>query len=248
MKCLALSVHLLVSILVTQAGIASANSCMPFIGEQMNFSVSWEFIHGGSAQLNVSAKEKNGYRIQSTAKSNKFLDIFHKVRDRMVSEGICVNGKMQSILFDMQQHESKYRSKKHADFLWQDNKVVYRLNENEEMFDVPAGHLDVIDAFFATRLEPLEIGKTVNIPIFDARKRYEVVVNVLKKDKIKAPWGEKVECLVIEPKLKTAGIFASKGKIKVWLTNDKRRIPLRMTAKLKFGRIVARLNEYKRIH
>lgn len=219
---------------------------MPYVGERMSFSVGWEFIHGGSAQMNVLPMGKDGYRITSTARSNKVLDLFHKVRDRMVSEGLCVQGKMQSTMLDIEQHESKYHSKKHADFLWRDNKVIYRLNENVETFDVPAGHLNVIDAFFATRLMELKVGKTVNIPIFDARKRYEVVVKVLRKDRIKAPWGERVECLVIEPKLKTAGIFSSRGKVKVWLTNDQYHIPLKLTARLKFGRIIARLTHYER--
>jgi hypothetical protein len=237
---------LLISLLFLHTGMASASSCMPYVGERMSFSVGWEFIHGGSAQMNVLPMGKDGYRITSTARSNKVLDLFHKVRDRMVSEGLCVQGKMQSTMLDIEQHESKYHSKKHADFLWRDNKVIYRLNENVETFDVPAGHLNVIDAFFATRLMELKVGKTVNIPIFDARKRYEVVVKVLRKDRIKAPWGERVECLVIEPKLKTAGIFSSRGKVKVWLTNDQYHIPLKLTARLKFGRIIARLTHYER--
>lgn len=219
---------------------------MPFIGERMDFSVSWEFISGGSAHMEVLPLGNNGYRITSTARSNKFLDLFHKVRDHMLSEGECIDGRMQSITLDLQQHESHYHSSKHAKFLWRKDKVIYRLNKNEETFDVPAGHLDVIDSFFATRLLPLEIGKTVRIPIFDARKRYEVVVKVLETDILEAPWGGQVECIVIEPKLKTAGIFSSRGKVKVWLSNDRRRIPLRMTAKLKFGRIIARLTHYER--
>ncbi len=226
--------------------VSAESVCMPFIGERMDFSVSWEFINGGSAHMEVLPLGTSGYSITSIARSNKFLDLFHKVRDRMLSEGQCIDGRMQSTTLDLQQHEGHYHSSKHAKFLWRLNKVIYRLNKNEETFHVPAGHLDVIDSFFATRLLPLEVGKTVKIPIFDARKRYDVIVKVLEIDILQAPWGEQVECLVIEPKLKTAGIFSSRGKVKVWLSNDRRRIPLRMTAKLKFGRIIARLTHYER--
>lgn len=238
---------LLILLASPMTGRADATpACMPYIGEVMEFSVGWEFIHGGSAIMQVLPKGAGGYRIDSTARSNAFLDLFHKVRDHIVSEGICIDGHMQSTMLDLVQHESKYHSSKHADFLWRQDRVIYRLNDNEEVFDVPAGHLNVMDAFFATRRLPLAVGRTVNIPIFDARKRYEVVVNVLQKDKLRAPWGDWVDCLVIEPKLKTEGIFSSRGKIKVWLTDDTRRIPLKMTAALKFGRIVARLQRYER--
>jgi len=238
---------LLASLLPLQEAMSTAPDCMPFVGERMDFSVSWEFINGGSAHMEVLPLGTNGYRITSTARSNKFLDMFHKVRDRMLSEGECVRGRMQSTIFDIKQQESTYHSSKHADFLWRQNRVIYSLNNNVESFNVPAGHLNVIDTFFATRLMSLEVGKTVRIPLFDARKRYELVVKVLRKEQLRAPWGKRVECLVIEPKLKTAGIFSSRGKVKVWLTNDSQHIPLRMTAKLKFGRIIANLKHYEKV-
>jgi hypothetical protein len=61
---------------------------------------------------------------------------------------------------------------------------------------------------------------------------------------LKMPSGKRVECLIIEPELKTAGVFSSKGKIKIWMTNDSRHIPLKMSAKIKIGRIIARLTGY----
>lgn len=222
----------------------SLNSCMPFIGEQLSFDVGWEFINAGSATMAITPMPQ-GWQVKTFARTNKALDIFRKVRDYITAEGVCIDGKMQSTLFDANLHERKYKAKKRTDFLWKENKVTHTQNQVTEHFDVPAGHLSVIDAFLAVRNLKLTPGETVKIPVFDSRKRYEIEVNVsAKKETLKAPWGEMVRCLVIVPKLKSEGIFTNKGKMTLWITDDERHIPLKVRAKIKFGRIFAHLTGY----
>ena len=195
--------------------------------------------------MDIVATE-NGWQAKTFARTNKFLDVFRKVRDYITAEGLCVDGRMQSTLFMADLHERKYVAKKRTDYLWKDNKVTHTQNQVTEYFDVPSGHLSVIDAFLAVRSLKLIPGQTVNIPIFDSRKQYELEVNVLsRKETIKAPWGERVSCILVKPRLKTAGIFTNKGEMLLWMTDDERHIPLKLMAKIKFGRIFARLNDYQ---
>lgn len=221
----------------------AASSCMPFSGEHMRFSIDWEFINAGSADMNTVANGA-GYRVTSHGISNRVLDIFHKVRDTIVSEGNCVDGKLQSTLFDVVQNEGSYHSTKQVHFLWRQNRVTHTQNGKTDSYDVSAGHLNAIDAFFRVRKMKLSPGMKIRIPIFDSRKRYQVVVDVLGRERLNAPWGGKVDCLIIVPRLKTKGIFSSKGTVKLWLSDDDRHIPLRMTAKVKIGRIIATLEHY----
>ena len=221
-------------------------ACMPYTGEAMTFDVGWEFINAGSAIMQIVAKD-DGWQVKTFARTNKVLDVFKKVRDTITAEGICVNGKMQSTLFDANLQERKYTAKKSASFLWQENKVRFIQNGVTEYFDVPAGHLSVIDAFLAVRNLKLEAGQTVMVPVFDSRKRYEIEVSILpKKERLTTPWGTEVDCIVVIPKLKTEGIFASKGEMKLWMTDDEHHIPLRMSAKIKIGRIITHLTGYSR--
>jgi len=222
---------------------APASHCMPFAGERMLFNVGWEFINAGTADMRVESTE-SGYRVVSYASSNSFLDMFKKVRDTITSEGDCVDGKLQSTRFDIEQNEGTYHSTKDVRFLWRDGKVTHTQNNKTDSYDVAAGHLNAIDAFFHLRKMDLKPGMKIRIPIFDSRKKYEVEVDVIKREKLLAPWGKPVDCLVIIPRLKTEGIFSSKGTVKLWLSDDAQHIPLKMTAKIKFGRIVATLNKY----
>ncbi|PIS19457.1 MAG: DUF3108 domain-containing protein [Zetaproteobacteria bacterium CG12_big_fil_rev_8_21_14_0_65_55_1124] len=225
------------------ATAAAATHCMPFGSERMLFSVGWEFINAGTADMRIESSDK-GYRVTSYANSNSFLDAFKMVRDIIISEGDCVDGKLQSTLFSVEQNEGTYHSQKQVHFLWKENRVTHTQNGQTDSYQVPAGHLNAIDAFFRVRKMDLKPGMKIRIPIFDSRKQYEVEVDVIKREKLFAPWGKPVDCLVIIPRLKTEGIFSSKGTVKLWLSDDARHIPLKMTAKIKFGRIVATLNNY----
>jgi len=227
---------------VTEPAVAE---CMPYIGEHLSFNVGWEFINAGSATMDILPGANGGWQVKTFARTNKALDIFKKVRDYITAEGICVDGHMQSTLFDANLHERKYKAQKRTDFLWQSNQVTHTQNKITEHFDVPAGHLSVIDAFLAVRGLKLIPGQTVNIPVFDSRKQYEIEVNVAaKREILKTPWGEKVSCIIVKPKLKTAGIFTNKGEMTLWMTDDERHIPIKMMAKIKFGRIFAHLKAY----
>ena len=225
---------------------AAAPGCMPYVGERMTFQVGWEFVDAGTATMSVGRQGKDGYRIDTEAKTNKFFDMFKKVRDTIVSEGICREGKAQSTVFDLHQHEGHYQAVKQTRFLWRQGKVTYAHDGKTKTFDVPAGYLNVMDAFYTVRRLPLKVGETLRLPVFDSGKKYDVEVHVLKTEYQYMPGtGKRTPCLVIVPRLETAGIFSSVGTMKIWLSNDARRIPLMMTAKIKFGRIIAKLIGYQ---
>jgi hypothetical protein len=83
----------------------------------------------------------------------------------------------------------------------------------------------------------------VYVDIFAKRKNWQVKCDVLKIETIKVPAGE-FETIVVEPELHFDGIM-KKGKIRVWFTNDKRRIPVQVRSKIAIGSILIRLEEYK---
>jgi len=194
----------------------------------------------------VGESKTGGYSIQVHARTNNFLDLFKKVRDTILSEGVCLGKQTQSTLFQLQQHERSYRANKKTIFDWQHEKVLYTEHDKTDVYPVPKGHMNVMDAFFRVRSMALSLGQEIHLPVFDSRKVYDVVIHIGKKSKmIRAPWGERIECISIEPQLKTEGIFSSPGKMKIWVTHDARHIPLKLVAKIKIGHIIGRLTQYQ---
>ena len=67
---------------------------------------------------------------------------------------------------------------------------------------------------------------------------------LLKFYTVKSVLGE-VPCIKVEPVLDGDGIFVSKGRIFIWLTDDERRIPVLMECEIALGSIKAKLLEAK---
>ena len=51
------------------------------------------------------------------------------------------------------------------------------------------------------------------------------------------------DCVAIEPVLKAGGIFKSKGRLVIWLTDDEHRMPVLMKSKVAIGSISVVLQE-----
>lgn len=220
--------------------------CLPFVGETLVFSVGWEFINAGTASLQVRSPKSGQYRIHTAVRTNAFLDMFKKVRDTIIAEGVCQNSMMRSTRFVLQQQERSYHAKKITVFDRKQGVVRYTEHGKTDVYPVSLKYQDVMDAFFMVRNMDLHTGQVIHLPIFDSRKSYDVAIHIGTKTKrIRAPWGERVACISIEPQLKTAGIFSSQGKVKIWVTDDARHIPLKLIAKIKIGHIIGRLTKYQ---
>jgi hypothetical protein len=84
------------------------------------------------------------------------------------------------------------------------------------------------------------VGKSVYVDVFDSRKLWNVEVQVLRRERIKTKLGE-FDTLVIKPLMKSEGIFNRKGDVYIWLTDDKKRIPVKLESKVPIGSITATL-------
>ena len=98
----------------------------------------------------------------------------------------------------------------------------------------------IISAFYLVRTLPLKVGETSRFSAVSGKKRYELKVLVHGKETIESVLG-KVPCIKVEPVLDGDGIFNSKGRIFIWLTDDDRRIPVLMECEIALGSIKAKL-------
>jgi len=93
---------------------------------------------------------------------------------------------------------------------------------------------------YYVRTLKLEVGKSVYMDIFDSKKLWNVEVKVLRRERISSILGD-VETVVVKPLMKSEGIFNRKGDMLIWLTDDQKRIPVKMQTKVAVGSITATL-------
>jgi hypothetical protein len=67
---------------------------------------------------------------------------------------------------------------------------------------------------------------------------------VLRKETIEVPAG-RFDAIVIQPIIKSKGIFSEKGKAEIWLADNPSRIILQMKSQLSFGSLNLYLKSYR---
>jgi hypothetical protein len=116
--------------------------------------------------------------------------------------------------------------------------------------DPPREHAGVKDPLddgsflFFVRTLPLEVGHTYESSRYFRPESNPIRVRVVRKETIEVPAG-KFDCIVLEPVIKTQGIFSANGRAEVWVSDDSRHLVVQLKSRLSFGSINLYLRSYK---
>jgi len=237
-----LSVLLIFSVLLGSLP-AKEKSGLPWdVGEKLTFSIRWGIITCGYAHMEIREKIDLGgretFRIVTQARSAAFFDPFFKVRDKI--ESYIDAEKLHSVRYEKRQREGNYKKDVTIIYDHQYN-VAY---QNGKKFKISPNIQDVLSSLYYLRTKKLEVGKKYEFNVGEGKKDWPLVVDVVGKETVTVPAG-KFKTFVVIPKLRGEGIFQAKGELKVWLTDDERKMPVLMKSKIEIGSITAVLIEKK---
>jgi hypothetical protein len=216
--------------------------------EQLQFSINWLFFNAGVAIIQAAPVDKSTAELRLEACSNPVLDLIYKVRDQVITSAEFQDEHYRSLQYRYTQEEGGDHSDLSVDFS-KPGKITYidhlekKKKKRKQVFTTEVPRMDMATAFFRARQFPLKVGKTYSIPVFDKGKQYELVVEVLRKDTIDTILGDDTPTVVIHPRLQTDGFFKRKGEIHIWITDDERHLPVRMTSKVRVGQVVSELTD-----
>jgi hypothetical protein len=212
------------------------------LGEKLNFDIGYGFINAGYATLEVvdliEFNERPCYLVISTANSNRFFSSFYRVEDRV--ESVIDALGIFSWHFEKNLREGNYRAKKSYAFDQLNNKVFYE----EDTIEVARYVQDALSILYYARTQELMVGESIYVDNFTDGDHYPLEVKVLRKERVKVKAGT-FDCIVVEPLLLASGIFKHEGRLKVWLTDDRLKMPVLMKSKVLVGSITAELTEYQ---
>jgi hypothetical protein len=215
----------------------------PFeVGERLVFSIDYGAINAGEGILEVKGVvDYQGhpcYRIESTARSNRFFSGFYKVRDKVIS--YIDRDQLFSRYFMKRLREGTYRKTVEIDF--DHDARLARYHDGRE-FEIPGGVHDVLSAFYFVRTLDLEVGQDVFLAAHSSRENYDMRVIIHSRETVETDLGL-IDCFVIQPVMLDEGLFKHEGDLMIYMSADERRIPVLMTTKLPVGSIAAHLREY----
>jgi hypothetical protein len=225
-----------------------------WFGESLKFKIGWSFITAGEAELLankiIDAGGGPAFAVEAYAQSYSVIDKLFKVRDINISwisaDFTKSLGYWQSV------REGRYSRDEWLIFDYKNKSyTVHKQNNKKELSREPlvfsgSNVWDMLSALYFVRTQPLPLNETIYFDIVNVKKQYPLKVTVRGRETVKVKAG-KFDCIVVEPAISGEGIFISKGKsLKVWLTDDSYRMPVKMSAEVFIGSVYAELVSFER--
>jgi hypothetical protein len=208
--------------------------------EKLFFNIYWLGIYVGNAVLEA-VNDKDGLRITSRVNSTPFISTFFTVED--FAESLIIRGRATH--FRIKQHEGRYKTDRETIFDVSTGKITYfdyRKGKRNE-HSINGVVWDVVSGFYFLRTQPLTVGKTVYLNVFDSNKLLKAEVSVLRREQISVSGRGEVRTVLVKPDLKSEGLFHRKGDIFIWLTDDEARTPVRVETRVSIGRVIAEIKK-----
>ena len=221
--------------------VAEPRMAVPFdAGERLTFDVRFGGIKVGTGRMEVlGTQDVRGREAWHTRFTVKGGIPFYKVNDRM--ESWIDTRTFESLRFIQDLEEGRRDKERHYEIF--PERATY--SETGETESAPSVDDPLDDAAFMyfVRTIPLEVGKTYDFNRYFRPDRNPVQIRVLRRETIQVPAG-KFRTIVIQPVIKSKGIFSEKGHAEMWLTDDSRRLLVQMKTNLSIGSLNLYLRGY----
>jgi hypothetical protein len=216
-------------------------AAVPFgIGERLDYRVKFGPIKVGRAYMQVVGIETIAgwptYHLQSLVEGSTF---FYKLEDKQ--ESWLDVYQLASRRYVQDSHQGDY--KRYRDYRLDLENLVYERKDGETD-SIPAGALDDASFVYFVRSIPLEVGETYEWNRYFLWDRNPVILKVLRREKVKVPAGQ-FSTIVVRPIIKTKGLFSEGGEAEIYITDDDRRLPVKLVTKLTVGSVILELTEYR---
>jgi hypothetical protein len=201
---------------------------LPFgVGEQLTYDVAVGGAKVGTGNMEVLGTETvQGHPTFHTLFTVKGGFLMFKVNDQL--ESWFDQQTLDSRRFIQRINEVHYHKERYYDIY--PERALLHQKGYDPMASV-SNPLDDASFLYFVRTVPLEVGQTYRFDRYFRPDRNPVIVKVLRKERITVPAGT-FNTIVIQPIIKSQGIFADGGEAEMWLSDDDRRMMVRFSARV----------------
>ena len=111
-------------------------------------------------------------------------------------------------------------------------------------FAVPPYVQDVLSAIYVLRAVPLKAGDRMTMPVTDSGSKYKAQLDVGAAERVRTPFGEssawKLKTTIVDE-----GGHVQGRNVAIWMAEDTRRLPVKLTADLPVGSFNLTLRDAK---
>jgi hypothetical protein len=234
------------SISFAQAPVAGV---LPFApGETLKYNVTWSIFPAGhviATLKQLGEGPQDAYEIDSSAESSGFVSLLFGINNHYRSildpHTLCSREIYKTV--------NEGRRHKQTHIVFDGARKVATLNEVDlALPNHPVKHAtetipgcveDIVTSFYYLRRQPMYVGEKIRLPVNDGSPTHEVIVDVQERARLQTPVGIRY-AFRVEPRA-LGDLYKEKGRLLIWFSDDRQRLPLRIKAMLKVGAITGNL-------
>ena len=225
-------------------------------GELIEYRVHYGFINAGEATMKTDKaihmiNARPCYKIDVYGRTVGFFDMITQVRDNwgtyLDTSAIVSQTFYQSI------QEGKYIKKEVIQFdQLARNAIVHRLHKHDstlirkDTISTLPNMQDIVSGYYYMRtfnFEKMNPEEIFTVTGFFDDTTYNVQVKFIGREKLKTKIGE-FDSFVVSPIMPKNSFFRGKNPIRAWISDDKKRIPLKVKAELIIGSLEIDIKSY----
>jgi hypothetical protein len=210
--------------------------------QTLNYSVDWRVFPAGVVSFHQEA-DGDTQRITVTGDSIGAVNLIFRVSDRFQSSFNRRTGCSYEFSKQLQEGHRQINSTLTFNYaqskaILEEKNLVSGITKHQEAA-IPSCVTDLLSAIFYTATQPLQVGQSFLIPAYDAMRIIPVTMKVEAKESVRTPAGT-FQTVRVQPTA-DAGVVKNRGNIWIWYTDDERRIPVQMRARLFWGTLTFQL-------
>lgn len=221
-------------------------------GEKLNYDIvyHWGFIwvDAGRVEFKVERELLDNipvFHFSGTGTSLEKHDWFFKVRDYYNSWAAIDD--LKPLKYSRNTSEGKYKVKNFYTFDYQQKKIISdtwnsKKKQEYKTLELKDCIFDVMTAVYYARtfdLTKYEVNEKIPVKMIVDNEIYYLYGRYLGKEIIKTRDKKKYECLKFSMLLVEGTMFKGGEDLKVWVSNDENRVPLKVEAKVLVGSVKA---------
>jgi Protein of unknown function (DUF3108) len=208
--------------------------------ETLHYSVEWHMISAGTALLRIEpTKGSKGpqWDVKVQLESIGVVSKLYKLDDKYtvhLEDQLCATSSDMDSSEGKKHHNTKVtydRAREHATYVERD--LVRNTTVSTKETPIPGCVADVISGLYKLRTMQLQPGQSVQIPTSDGRKSAQVRIEAQEREEIKNRLG-RFKTIRYEAFIFNGVIYSKKARMFVWLTDDARRLPVQIRARMAF--------------
>lgn len=204
--------------------------------ETLHYNVEWRFVHAGDVHLRW-APAGGGFQTRLQLQSAGMISMLYRVDDlytAQITSNFCAAN--STLIANEGSRSRETRIAFHGDR----NKASYferDLKKNTTVasmeIDTPACVHEIVGALYRLRSLRLPVGKSTEIALTDGKKSAMVRVEAQAVESVQTPAGT-FKAIRYEASVFNGVIYRRPGRLQVWLTDDDRRLPVQIRARMQF--------------